>query len=142
MKQRIIEKKKEEMKDYMGQVKTLLAQYVPPNPQKMQQALQAGKASISPSPDSATTSIVFKDYSLPGDQMTLTFNTAAKKITALNVKTYMDNPQDAVTLAANFASLPDSTNYVQQSVLDATAKKLVVTTTSSNYQKMGGQGAQ
>jgi hypothetical protein len=142
MKQRIIEKKKEEMKDYMGQVKTLLAQYVPPNPQKMQQAFQAGKASISPSPDSGTTSIVFKDYSLPGDQMTLTFNTAAKKITGLNVKTYMDNPQDAVTLTAKFASLPDSTNYVQQSVLDATAKKLVVTTTSSNYQKMGGQGAQ
>jgi hypothetical protein len=33
-----------------------------------------------------------------------------------------------------FASLPDSTNYVQQSVLNATAKKLVVTTTNSNYE--------
>ncbi len=139
MKQRIVEKKTTEMKDYMGQVKTLLGQYVPPNPQKMQQAFQAGKASLNPSPDSGTTSIVFKDYSLPGDQMTLTFNTAAKKIVALNVNTYMDDPKDVVTLTAQFASLPDSTNYVQQSVLNATAKKLVVTTTSSNYQKMGGQ---
>ena len=139
MKQRIIEKKTAEMKDYMGQVKTLLAQYVPPNPQKMQQALQAGKASLNPSPDSGTTSIVFKDYSLPGDQMTLTFNTAAKKISAINVNTYMDNPQDAVTLAVKFASLPDSTNYVQQSVLNATAKKLVVTTTNANYQPLPGQ---
>jgi hypothetical protein len=139
MKERIIEKKKEEMKDYMGQVKTLLAQYVPPNPQKMQQALQSGKASLNPSPDSGTTSIVFKDYSLPGDQMTLTFNTAAKKISAINVKTYMDNPQDTVTLTAQFASLPDSTNYVQQSVLNATAKKLVVTTTNANYQPLPGQ---
>ncbi len=74
MKQRIIEKKTGEMKDYMGQVKTLLAQYVPPNPQKMQQALQAGKASLNPSPDSGTTNLVFKDYAQPGDQMTLTFN--------------------------------------------------------------------
>lgn len=139
MKQRIIEKKKEEMKDYMGQVKTLLAQYVPPNPQKMQQALQAGKASLNPSPDSGTTSVVFKDYSLPGDQMTLTFNTAAKKIAGINVNTYMDNPQDTVTLAVRFASLPDSTNYVQQSVLNATAKKLQVTTTSSDYQPLPGQ---
>ncbi len=139
MKQRIIEKKKEEMKDYMGQVKTLLAQYVPPNPQKMQQALQAGKASLNPSPDSGTTRVVFKDYSLPGDQMTLTFNTASKKISAINVNTYMDNPQDAVTLAVKFASLPDSTNYVQQSVLNATAKKLVVTTTNANYQPLPGQ---
>ena len=139
MKQRIVEKKKEEMKDYMGQVKTLLAQYVPPNPQKMQQALQAGKASLNPSPDSGTTSVVFKDYSLPGDQMTLTFNTAAKKISAINVNTYMDNPQDAVTLAVKFASLPDSTNYIQQSVLNATAKKLVVTTTNANYQPLPSQ---
>jgi hypothetical protein len=139
MKQRIIERKTGEIKDYMGQVKTLLSQYVPPNPQKMQQAFAAGKASLNPSPDSGTTSIVFKDYSLPGDQMTLTFNTATKKISSLNVNTYMDDPKDVVTLTAQFASLPDNTNYVQQSILNATAKKLVVTTTSSNYQRMGGQ---
>jgi hypothetical protein len=139
MKQRIIEKKTGEMKDYMGQVKTLLALYVPPNPDQMQQAFQSGKASLNPSPDSGTTNLVFKDYALPGDQMTLSFNTATKKLTNLNVNTYMDNPQDTVTLAVQFASLPDSTNYVVQSVLNATAKKLVVTTTSTNYQKLGGQ---
>jgi len=139
MKQRIIEKKTEEMKDYMGQVKTLLALYVPPNPQKMQEAFGAGKASLNPSPDSGTTSLVFKDYAQPGDQMTLTFSSATKKISTINVNTYMDNPQGTVTLAVQFASLPDSTNYVQQSVLNATAKKLVVTTTNSNYQKLGGQ---
>jgi hypothetical protein len=43
-----------------------------------------------------------------------------------------------VTLAVQMASLPDGTNYVQQTVLDATAKKLQVTTTNSNYQKLGG----
>ena len=139
MKQRIVEKKTGEMKDYMGQVKTLLAYYVPPNPQKMQQAYGAGKVSLNPAPNSGTTSLVFKDYAQEGDQMTLTFNAATKKIINLNVNTYMDNPQDTVTLTAQFASLPDSTNYVQQSVLNATAKKLVVTTTSSNYQKLGGQ---
>ena len=122
----------------MGQVKTLLAMYVPPDPQHMQQAFQAGKASLNPDPGAGVTQIVFKDYAQPGDQMTLIFSTAEKKIVALNVNTYMDNPQDTVTLAVQFASLPDSTNYVQQSVLNATAKKLQVTTTSSNYQRLGG----
>jgi hypothetical protein len=51
----------------------------------------------------------------------------------------MDDPKDVVTLAIQFASLPDSTNYVQQSVLNATAKKLIVTTTNSNYQLIGAQ---
>jgi hypothetical protein len=133
-KQRIIEKKKEEVKDYMGQVKTLLAMYVPPDPQRMQQAFQEHKVSITPGGDSGVAQIVFKDYAQPGDQMTISFNTAEKKISALNVNTYMDEPKDVVTLAVHFASLPDSTNYVQESVLNATAKKLVVTTTNSGYQ--------
>ncbi|WP_433967798.1 hypothetical protein [Tunturiibacter gelidiferens] len=136
LKQKIIAKKKEEVKDYMGQVKTLLAMYVPPDPQRMQQAFQGGKASVNPDPDSGIAKIVFKDYAQPGDQMTISFSTADKKISALNVNTYMDDPKDVVTLAVNFASLPDSTNYVQQSVLNATAKKLQVTTTSSNYQPL------
>jgi hypothetical protein len=139
MKQRIVARKTDEMKDYMGQVKTLLALYVPPNPQKMQEAFGAGKASLNPSPDSGTTNLVFKNYAQSGDQMTLTFNAATKKIVNLSVNTYMDDPKDTVTLTAQFASLPDSTNYVAQSVLNATAKKLVVTTTNSNYQKLGGQ---
>jgi hypothetical protein len=137
MKQRIIEKKTEEMQQYMGGVKQVLAMYVPPDPQKMAQALQSGNASLDPNPAAQSVAIVFKNYAQPGDQMTLTFNTATKKISTVNVNTYMDNPKDVVTLAVTMASLPDGTNYVQQSVLNATAKQLVVTTTNSNYQKMG-----
>jgi hypothetical protein len=69
--------------------------------------------------------------------MTLFFDTAAKKISSVNVNTYMDDPKDKVTLTVQMASLPDGTNYAQQTVLDATAKKLQATTTNSNYQKRG-----
>ena len=48
MKQKIIAKKKMEMKDYMQDVKAVLAMYVPPNPQKMQADYQAGKALPKP----------------------------------------------------------------------------------------------
>jgi hypothetical protein len=137
VKQKVIAKKKEEMKDYMGDVKILLAKYVPPDPQNMQQALQSGKVSLSPNPSSGVTQIVFKDYALAGDQMTLSFDTAAKKISTVNVNTYLDDPKDVVTLAVHFASLPDNTNYVQQTVLNATAKKMVVTTTNSDYKALG-----
>jgi hypothetical protein len=139
MKQKIIAKKKEEMKDYMGQVKTLLALYLPPDPQRMQQAFQAGKVSLNPNAGAGITNIVFKDYAQPGDQMTFTFDTAAKKISSADVQTYMDDPKDTVTLAVTFASLPDGSNYVQQSILGATAKKLQATTTSSNYQPAQAQ---
>ncbi|HTF62086.1 MAG TPA: hypothetical protein VK638_05165, partial [Edaphobacter sp.] len=137
VKQRIIEKKKGEMKDYMGQVKTLLTLYLPPDPQRIQQAAQAGKVSLNATAGAGVAELVFKDYALPGDQMTISFNTATKKLSSAKVNTYMDDPKDAVTLAVQFASLPEGTNYVQQSVLDATAKQLQVTTTNSNYQPIG-----
>jgi len=139
MKQRIIEKKKEEMQDYMGQVKSLLEKYVPPDPQKMEQAFKAGNASLNPNPAAQAVELAFKDYAQSGDQMTLSFDTATKRVSSLKVNTYLDDPKDAVTLGVQMASLPDGTNYVQQTVLDATAKQLKVTTTNSNYQKVGGQ---
>lgn len=139
MKQRIVEKKKEEIQGYMDEVKTLLAKYVPPDPQKMAQAYQAGNVSLSPNPASQAVELVFKNYAQSGDQMTLSFNAATKKVSSLKVNTYMDDPKDVVTLAVQMASLPDGPNYVQQSVLDATAKQIQVTTTNSNYQKLGGQ---
>jgi hypothetical protein len=134
-KQKIIEKKKEEMKDYMQDVKALLGMYVPPDPQKMQAAFEAKKVSLSPADGAAT--LVFTDYALPGDKMTLSFDTATRKIVGLSINTYMGKEKDVVTLQVKMGSLPDGTNYEQQTVLNASAKQLVVTTTNSNYQKLG-----
>jgi hypothetical protein len=134
LKERIIEKKKAEMKDYMQDVKGVLAMYVPPDPQRMQQAYQAGNVALNPVPGAVN--LVFTNYAQQGDKMTLTFDTAAKKITSLNINTYMGQEKDVVTLNVQMATLPNGPNYAQQTVLDATAKQLVVTTTNSNYQKM------
>ena len=136
MKQKMIEKKEGEMKEYMGEVKDLLGMYVPPNPQKIEQAHQAGNVSLNPA--GSVVNLVFRNYAQPGDQMTLTFDPAAKKVVGLSVNTYMGQSKDAVTLKVQMASLPDGTNYVQQTVVNASAKQLVVTTTNSNYQKLGG----
>ena len=134
MKQRIIAKKKAEMQDYMEDVKGLLSMYVPPDPQKMQQAFQAGKVSLNPA--SGSVNLIFTDYAQPGDRMTLTFDPAAKKITSLSINTYMGQAKDAVTLQVQMATLPEGVNYTQQTVLTASAKQLVVTTTNTNYQKL------
>jgi|SRR5580700_4649665 predicted amino acid-binding ACT domain protein len=134
VKQRVVAKKKAEMTDYMDDVKGLLTMYVPPDPQNMQQAFQAGKVSFNPA--GGVMNLIFTDYAQPGDRMTLTFDPASKKIIALSVDTFMGQAKDAVTLQVRMASLPDGTNYSQQTVLNASAKQLVVTTTNSNYQRL------
>lgn len=135
LKQKVIANKKEEMKDYMQDVKAVLALYVPPDPQKMQADFQAGKVSLNPAP--GVVNLVFADYAQPGDKMTLTFDTATKKIGGLKIDTYMGQEKDVVTLNVVMAALPDGTSYEQQTILGATAKQLVVTTTNSDYQKVG-----
>jgi hypothetical protein len=136
LKKRVVANKKAEMKDYMDDVKGLLALYLPPDPQRMEQAFQAGKVSLNPA--AGIVNIIFADYAQPGDRMTIAFDGAAKKIVTINVDTYMGETKDVVTLKAQMGGLPDGTNYVQQTILNATAKKLVVNTTNSNYQKLGG----
>jgi hypothetical protein len=102
----------------------------------IQQAAEKGNVSVSLIPGSQDKPLVFKNYAQPGDQMTIVYDSVAKKVVSISINTYMDNPKDVVTLTLQFASLPDGTNYVQQSVLNATAKQLVVTTTNSNYRPM------
>jgi hypothetical protein len=133
---RVVEKKTEEMKDYMQQVQSLLSMYVPPNAELIQQAFQKKNASLDKTMGGSGVQLVFQNYAKQGDQMTIGFNTATKKITTINVNTYMDNPQDAVTLSVQMASLPNGTNYAQQTVLNATAKQIQVTTTSTNFAKL------
>src|SRR5215472_9753994 len=131
LKKRIIEKKKDEMQEYMDEVKAVIDMYVPPDPQRMQQAYKAGNLSINPAP--GVMNLVFNNYAQPGDKMTLTFDPATKKITHLSVNTYMGDAKDAVTLQIQMATLPDGTSYPAQTVLNASGKEMTVTTTNSNY---------
>ncbi|MGC2109175.1 MAG: hypothetical protein WA655_06630 [Candidatus Korobacteraceae bacterium] len=133
---RIVEKKTDEMKDYMGQVQDLLSLYVPPNPELIQQAFQKKNVSLNKTMGGGPAELVFSSYAKQGDQMTVVFDMTTRKIRAINVNTYMDNPQDKVTLAVQMSTLPDGTNYASQTMLGATAKQIQVTTTNSNYAKL------
>ena len=138
VKKAMIEKKVDELKDYMQQVQALVHQYVPPDPKKIQAAQAAGNVSVEPPTADGIATMNIKNYEKQGDLVKLGFDTSAKKIRSFDVNSYMDNPKDdPVTLAVTFASLPDGTNYVQQSVLDAPAKKIQVNTTNSDYKKLG-----
>jgi len=135
LKGKIVEKKKEEIQDYMGRVASLIQRYVPPEVSQMQQSLQNGKAALQPS-GNGMVMFVFRDYAKPGDAVMLTFDTAAKKVRGYDVNSYLDAPEDVVTLKVVFDSLPDGTNYTAQSVLDATAKQIQIRTTNSKYNRL------
>jgi len=132
LKGRIVENKVDDIKDYMESTATLIKLYVPPDPAKMQAAMAAGKGALT-QPSAGKAVLTFSDYSLKGDKFSLTFDTTAKKILAVNVNTYLDKPDDTVSLAVAFTSLPEGPNYLSSSLLDVTAKKIQVKTTNNGY---------
>jgi len=132
LKGKIVENKVDDIKDYMESTGNLIKLYVPPDPAKMQAAMAAGKGALT-QPSAGKAVLTFSDYSLPGDKFSLTFDTAGKKIVAVNVNTYLDKPDDKVSLAVAFTSLPEGPNYLSSSLLDVTAKKIQVKTTNSGY---------
>ena len=135
LKKKIVGKKVDEMKDYVERVKTLLGHYVPPEGAKMQSAMQAGHASLNPGAGVAT--IIFTDYYKSGDRVTFEFDTAARKLRNYSISTYLDDPvKDVVTMTNQFASLPDGTNYLQQTVLNMVAKQIKITNTNSGHSKL------
>ena len=135
LKKRVVEKKTDEMKDYMEQVVALIQQYVPPKPELIKADVSSGNASFSPQGADAI-QIQFKDFVKKGDVVTFTLNAAAKAIRQVKVDTYMDEEKEKVALAVDFKTLPDGTNYAASKNLDVAAKKIVVKVTANNYQKL------
>ena len=134
LRQHVVEKKKDELKEYMEQAGALIKQYVPPDPQRMK--ADSNNVSLNRGGGGGL-DLEFKNYVKPGDLLSLTFDPAAKALSNINVNTYMDSPSDAVTLQVNFQTLPSGVHCVSQTILNAPAKNIQVQTTSSNYQKMG-----
>ena len=131
---KIIAKKTAEMKEELEASAALVQQYVPPSPDKIQAVLAAGKVTISPGAGAAA--LRFADYAKAGDSLTLTMDTESKSLRQITVDTWLDKPENKVTLQVSFQSLPDGTNYAATTVLSILKDKLEVEIDNSNYQKV------
>jgi hypothetical protein len=134
LKQHVVEKKTAEFKDYGEQIADLAKQYTQPDPERLQAAFQAGNISLVPGGGESEIKLVIKNYVKPGDSLTLVFNRQQKGIQSVQVASYLDSPSDAVTIAAQFAKLPDGTNHVASTQINGVSKQLTVVTQNSNYQ--------
>jgi hypothetical protein len=135
LKKHIVEKKKEEYKDYADEMKALAQQYVPPTPELLQKALQAGNITLgTEAGDPNVSQIVIHSYLKPNDTVTLDFDRINKALTGIKIASYMDDPSDAMNLTVQFSRLPDGTNHVSNLAIDGVKKQLNVAIANSNYQ--------
>jgi hypothetical protein len=137
LKKHVVEKKKEEYKDYAEQMKALAQQYVPPDKDLLENAYQQGNISIGPAGGAPNElRLAIKNYLKPQDSLTLVFDKAQKEIVGIQIASYMDDPKDAMNLTVQFSRLPDGTNHVSSIVIDGVSKQLNVAIQNSSYQHL------
>jgi hypothetical protein len=137
LKKHIVEKKKEEYKEYAEQMKALAQQYVPPDRELLQQAYAQGNitlGSVAGAPGELQ--LVIHNYLKPQDSMTLVFDKTQKELLRLQIASYMDDPKDAMNLTVQFSRLPEGPNHVSSMVIDGVSKQLNIATQNSNYQHL------
>jgi hypothetical protein len=135
VKENIIENKKDDMVEYMGQASALIQKYVPPNPELIQKAKDAKNLAVAPQPDGKVR-LAFKDYLQPKDLMNIDVDAKAALLSAINVATYLEKPEDTVTLDVRFGTLTDGTSYTAQTTLEAKAKNIRVVIENSGHRPL------
>jgi hypothetical protein len=134
LKRHVVEKKTAEYQDYGQQIADLARQYTQPDPGRLQQAFEQGNVSLQSGGGEGQVTLLIKNYIKPNDSVTLVFNTQQKAIQSVQVASYLDDPKDAVTIAAQFAKLPNGINHVAGTQVNGVSKQLTVVTQNSNYQ--------
>jgi hypothetical protein len=129
------EKKGEEYKEYGQQMAAMAQQYAQPDPERLQAAFQQGNVMMGSGGMPGQAKLIITNYLKPNDKVTLVFDQQAKAIQSVNVQSYLNDPKDAVTIAAQFTRLPDGTNHVSTMQINGVSKDLLITTQNSNYEK-------
>ena len=136
LKKHIVEKKKEEYKEYADQMKALIQQYLPPEKELLEQAYRKGSIALSPAGAPSEHELVISNYLKQGDKMTLVVDEEQKDLVSLSITTYMDSPSDGVNVSAQFERIPGGPRHVSSETINGVSKQLTISIQNSNYQRM------
>jgi hypothetical protein len=137
LKQHVVEKKTDEYKEYVDQIKELIQQYVPPEKAMLEEAAQKGNIALGPAGGApGAFRLVISNYVKQGDKMTLVFDKEQKALLSVSVASYLSDPKDAVNVTVAFAGIPGGPNHVASQTIDGVSKQLTIVIANSNYQHL------
>ncbi len=135
VRERIVERKTEQVTEYMQRAVQTVHSYLPPDPALIQQSKDAGKVMMQPL-DDGHARITVGDYMRPGDAISIELDLAANRILALGVETYIEDAEDAVSFTVTFGELVSGVSYQSVVVVDAPSQNVTVTVQNSGYRRL------
>ncbi|MGA6957564.1 MAG: hypothetical protein WBY73_20810 [Candidatus Acidiferrales bacterium] len=127
---------KEDYEKYGQEIAALAQSYAQPDPGKFQQLFDQGNVMLGSAGMPNEVKVVVSGYLHQVDSVTIIFNKEQQAIQSLQISSYLDDPQDAVTISAQYAQLPNGPNHVASMIVNGVSKQLTVQMQNSNYQKL------
>jgi len=131
---KVAESKKEEFAGAIKSASSLLHQYTPLDPAKIQAAKAAGNVSVSVPGADGKVRVTIKNYLKPGDEVGIVADGAKNTLQSVTIKSFVDD-KSPVTGSVTYAALTDGTAYPAKQTLDISAQKLKVDISNSGYRK-------
>jgi hypothetical protein len=128
--------KQKEMEEFINGASALLHSYIPPQTTDIQAAIQAGLMSVNILEPGKRVELVFTDFKKPGDQLGVEIELPTNRLLGLELKSYVDSPDDPVTADVTMNVMADGTIYTQKAQLTASSKDLVIDISNSDYQRI------
>ena len=128
---RIVEKKKEEMGEYMERLTSLCQRYLAPGGGDMQDLLQKASFSFSGQGGEKQVRIVVTGDVKLSDSVAMTFDLATHKPVQTQVRTDLDG--DPVAISVDYSTLPDGTAYPARSVISYPKHEIRISMDSFDY---------
>ena len=135
IKEQIVENKKDDITEYMQRAAALIHSYVPPSAARIQAVKDGGRLAANPQAGGKVR-LELKQYLQAGDLLTIDLDPATNRLLGVGVNSYLDKPEDVVTLAVQMNTLADGAFYAAQTTLDAKAKNITVVITNSGHKPM------
>ena len=123
------------MKEELEASVALVQKYVPPAPDMIQVVMNAGTASLSQAGPNMV-AFTFPGYAKQGDALKVTFDKGITSLQQIDVNTWLDKPEEVVTLHVAMQSLPNGVSFPGTILLTIASTKMQVRITKSNYQKL------
>ena len=117
---------------YAQQLCELANQYTSLNNERLSRA--NGRGEIVVMREDGLIKLAIKNDSKPGDSVAMTIDQHTHRLLKVQAKSYLTAPEDAVTIQAEFAELPDGTNHVATAEIDSASRHLTVKLTNWSYQ--------
>ena len=126
-----IEEKKEEMKEEVDRLKSLLQSYTPHGSDSMRQILEKATISRTGQGPNADVRVAATGVVQPSDSFTLVWSAANHRPERIEIRAELDNKP--VQLAVDYSALPNGVFYPARTTISLPAKDLTVTVESFDY---------